>query len=331
MPTATPPPISTLGVVGSDGITPVYAPDARWCWWELKEIYFGNVGDRRYVPKVGDCIKDTDINADYIVASIDPVTLIPTLRALVALNNGGLSEQDILFGVGPGTQADTYRVYLDTSVLPYVLAVDARLYVAGSATSYCKIFRGADVSDQSKVVSALFDQSGTLLTLNIPLELARFDNHLNVSTKIVSVCHTKEQMNDGELVTIVFYDDIGHVVSKRQLLVENTAFIRSINVSQKYISSISVETPFLSATTDNLIEFPINVPLQGIGLFGIVNYSDGSSLRMPVDGTKFKIFGIEQFVGTIVGQKINLVLSYTVGSDETVYGAVNVKDRKSVV
>lgn len=322
--------ISTSGITGTDGITPVYEPNARWCYWELSEIYFGNLGSNRYVPKVGDYVKDKTIDADYRVESIDPVTLIPTLRAVSEVRSGNMTTEDILFGVGPGTQADTYRVYLDTSVLPHVLAVDARLYVAGSSTSYAKIFRGSDVSDQSKIVSALFDQSGILLTLNIPLELARFDNHTNVSTKVISVCHTRETLNDGELVTAVIYDDVGHVVSKRQLLIENTSFIRSINASQKYVSGISIETPFLSSTTDTLIEFPINVPLQGIGLFGIVHYSDGSSLRMPVDGTKFKIFGLEQFVSTIVGQRISLVLSYTVGSDETVYGAVNVNNSKFV-
>lgn len=322
--------ISTAGVTGTDGVTPVYEPNARWCWWEISEIYVGSLGNKRYVPKIGDYVMDKEIYAVYKVEDIDPVTLIADLRAVTQTLSGSMTDDDILFGVGPGTQADTYRVYLDTSVLPYVLAVDARLKVGGSASSYARIFKGSDVSNTLNLVSALFDQSGTLLTLNIPLEAAAIDSHTNNSIKIVSVCHTREALEDGELVTCVIYNDVGHVVSKRQLLVENTAFIRSINAAQKYITGLSIQTPFLSSTTDSLIEFPVNVPLAGIDLFGIVNYSDGSSIKMPVDGTKFKIFGLEQYLGTVVGQRVGLVLSYTVGAGEVVYGAVNVNDKKFV-
>lgn len=315
--------INTSGITGIDGVTPVYDPYARWCWWNINEIFTGAVGESRYVPKINDYVMDSDQYITYIVEAIDPTTLLSTLREIRPNGTSqSFSVEDALFGVGPGTQADTYRVYLDTSVIPHVLAVDARLKVGGSMASYARIFKGSDVSSAGKVISKLYDQGGTLLTQNIPLELASIDSHVNHSIRIVSVCHTSESLNDGEIVTIVIYDDQGHVVSKRQLLVENTGFIRSINSSQKYISHITLDTPFMSATSDGLIEFPLNIPLQALNLMGVVHYSDGSKLRMPVDGTKFRIHGIEQYISTIVGQKIELVLSYSISPTETVYGAV---------
>ncbi|WP_200850974.1 hypothetical protein, partial [Klebsiella pneumoniae] len=50
-------------------------------------------------------------------------------------------------------------------------------------------------------------------------------------------------------------------------------------------------------------------------------YSDGSKKIMPVDGTKFNLYGLQNFIATIVGQKIELVLSYKLSADEYVYGA----------
>ncbi|EKD22644.1 MAG: hypothetical protein ACD_84C00025G0001 [uncultured bacterium] len=138
-----------------------------------------------------------------------------------------------------------------------------------------------------------------------------------------------EDLLDGELVTAVFYSDIGGVVSKRQLLVENTAFIRRTDTNTKYITGISLESPFLSASDPRMIQYPLNVPQDGLSLIGVVHYSDGSVSRLPVDGTKFKIFGLEGFISTIIGQKFNLVLKYSLSPGEIAYG-VNSADGKFI-
>lgn len=310
-------------IVGTDGVVPVLNPTGRWCWWNINEIFTGTVGENRYVPKVNDYVMDSDNYTTYIVTSVDPTTLLTTMVEIKpSIQTTAFSNDDILFGVGPGTQADTYRVYLDTSVIPHILAVDARLKVGGSMCSYAKIFKGSDLSSKGKVISRLYNQIGTLLSENIPLELAAIDSHTNHAIRTVSVCYTGEQLLDGEIVTIVFYSDQGNVVSKRQLLVENTSFIRSIDAGRKYISSISLDSPFITPTTDGIINFPLNIPIQALNLMGVVHYSDGSTLRIPVDGTKFKLHGMDQYVSTIVGQKIELVLSYSLSPNETVYGAV---------
>lgn len=305
-------------VVGSDGINPIYNPEARWCWWGLHEIWLGQEGKNRYVPKVNDYVCDYTKFATYVVDYVDPVTLIPTLRAINPFTgNTAFSENDILFGVGPGTQSDTYRVYVDKSVVPAVMAVDSRLKVGGSMASYAKIFKGSDLATSGKVISKTYDANGVFVSENIPLEIVAIDNHINYSIRTVGVCHVTEELTDGEVVTAVIYSDNGHVLSKRQLLVENTSFIRSLNASKKHVVSISLDCPFKSLTSDGVIEFPLNIPINSLNLVGIVNYNDGSKLELPVDGTKFSIHGLSQFVSSIVGQRIKLVLSYALGTDET--------------
>jgi len=309
-------------IAGTDGVVPIYQPEARWCIWGLHEIFTGEVGAGKYIPKVNDYVIDYATFTTYIVDTLDLVTLIPTMRAINPINaSNSFTENDILFGVGPGTQADTYRIYIDKSVTPYILAVDSRLKVAGTMTNYAKIFKGSMLTDDN-IVSKIYDNSGNYISHNVPLELVAIDSHVNYSIKTVSVCNTTDNLLDGEVLTVVFYSDNGHVVSKRQLLVENTSFIRSLNASKKYVSSIHLETPFMSATIADRIDFPLNVPLNALNLIGVVSYSDGSIMRLPVDGSKFRILGLDQFVSTIVGQSINLVLSYALSANETAYAGV---------
>lgn len=319
--------MADIQITGTDGKVPVYQPEGRWTIWNINEIYMGGPAAGRYVPKVNDYVKDVSTDQSWRVESLDQVTLVPTLVPVITVQVGEFSELDVLLGVGPGTQSDTYRIYIDKSVIPYTLDVDARLYVAGSMVATAKIFKGSLLTGNEKCISALYDNSGTLVSQAIPLETVSEPNGVNYSIRTVPVCNTTEDLADGEIVTVVFYSDLGHVVSKRQLLVENTAFIRSTDKSVKYITGIALDSPFLSNSDPKLIQYPLNVPLSGMNLMGIVNYSDGSSLRMPVDGTKFSVFGFENFVSTIIGQKFPVVLKYTLSPGEIVYGASVAGDR----
>ena len=303
-------------VTGSDGHAPQYDPNGRWTTWSKGEIYIGTDGLNKYVPKVGDWVQDTTTMIKEQVTAVDALTLIPTL---VAIDDGNADNSDLLVG----STSDSYRVYLDTSVVPHILAVDARLKIAGSMTHHAKIFRGGDTSATGKLISFLFDTSGNYLTDEIPLELVAVDSHTNHTLKTVTVCHTRETMKDGERVTVVIYNDQGHVVSKNALIVENTSFIRHISAGTKYISHISIDSPFISATNANVLEYPINVPIQAFNMFGNVHYSDGTKNRLAIDGTKFRLYGLDNFVSTVVGQDIKLALSYVLDPTEAAYGAVS--------
>lgn len=314
---------NTIGITGSDGVIPIYSPTDRWTIWSRDEIYTGQEGENKFIPKLKDYVIEPDTFTTYIVEFLDPVTYIPTLREIRPANmNFTLSQDDVLFGVGPGTQSDTYRVYIDTSVTPHILAVDVRLKIGGTLSNYAKIFKGSDTSNNGKVISRVYDNNNNFISENVGLELVAVDSHINYSIKTINVCHTVEDLVDGEIVTVVIYNDQGNVVSKRQLLVENTAFIRDANAGQKYVSHISLESAFLSPTNDNDIEFPLNIPVNALNLMGVVHYSDGTTLRAPVDGSKFSIFGLDQYVSNIVGQRIELVLNYALSPNEVAYGAV---------
>jgi hypothetical protein len=314
--------ISTAGICGLDGYVPTYDPDGIWRIWALMDIYMGNQGENKHVPKLNDFVMNTETLQLYKVTSIDILTLIPTLIPIYlnSYSSSDMSSNDILYGVGPGTQADTYRCYLDTSVMPHVLAVDARLRVGGSMSSYAKIFLGTDLSSSGKVISRLYNANGQLLSESIPLELAAIDSHENHTIKVVTPCYTNFEMPNGELVTVVIYNDEGHVISKRQLLIENTSFIRSVNNTVKYITNIQLVSPFISPTMPNIILYPLNVPISALNPKARVWYSDGSYNEYPVDGIKFTILGLNTYVSGIIGQEYDIILKYILGPDEVAIG-----------
>lgn len=321
-------------ITGTNGVTAIYDPNASWKMWNINEVWEGGVitTDRkhRYVPKVKDYVIDPDMFIVYIVDSLDPSTLIPTLRQIRP--NGmsfSFTESDVLFGIGSGVQDGTFIAYLDKSVTPFKLNPERRTQVAGSDVSYAKIFKQTEIGSDGDVISRMYDNSGRFISENIPMELAAFDERKNISYKVPQTCYTMHDLEDNEIVTIVFYSDTGSVVSRRQLKIMNTAFIRDVNLSKKYVSHVALSTPFMSSTDDAIVNFPLGVTVDSANFEGIVYYTDGTTTKLPIDGTKFTLIGLDQFISSIPAQPVDLVLKYALSADEVAAGPLTL-DGKSV-
>lgn len=311
-----------MSIIGVNGKVLVYDPDSTWKIWALQEIYRGTVDSGKYVPKVNDFVVDYTSGETWRVLDLDLTTFIPTLYRIKLISEGNeFDNYDIILGQGPGSIYDTHRAYLDTSVTPHVLALEHRNYVHGTLARYAKIYRGS-VADEGdyRVISMFYDASGNFLGDQIPLELAYVPNAQVYATYAIPPCKTNEDMPNGEIVTVVVFSDTGHVVCKDKYIVERTSYIRSVQDSIRYVTHISLESSFISASDPNLILYPVNTTLNSMNLIGVVHYSDGSKLKLPVDGNRFKLFGLEHFVSTIVGQEIPLVITYTLSPDESSYG-----------
>lgn len=315
-----------MAVTGTDGVVPLYDENARWCIWALQEIYMGQQGEKRYVPKVNDYVVDYETHQWYKVIRLDLTTMIAELDPITtSIPDEEFSDKDRLLGAGSGVETETFRVFIDRSVIPYKLTPDARLSYKASMASYVRIFKGDEIN--GKIISMMYDSAGNLIGDKVPLSLAFMPNGQNYTVKSIPTCSTTEELENNEYLTVVAYSDTGNVVSKRQLMVWNTGFIRAADASQKYITGISLETPFLSEADDSIILYPINVPLAGFNLVGVVHYSDGSTARYPVDGTRFQVYGLQDYVATIVSQELPVVLKYNLTSNEVVYGAAVNGDR----
>ena len=313
--------ITVPTVTGSiDGMVPVYNPDGRFQIWKYDQVWWGTHGQNRYVPNVGDLVILE--NSFKEVVDVDEATLIPTLRDWnQTVKKADVAQEDLLIGIGPGRYSDTFRVYIDKSVRPFTLAVDARCSIYGTDVRKIQICKGNELTGKMKVISGLYDNNGTYLGTDVPLELANMRDHTNYATWSIPTCYTNEELEDNEIVQLRVFSADGGLRSKFPLLVENTAFIRLTDDAHKYVTHISLESPFISQADPHRLEYPMNVPIRGLDLFGVVHYNDGSSKRMPVDGTKFQIFGFENFVATQVGERTKLILQYNLSNDEIHYGS----------
>ncbi len=311
-----------MPILGVNGKVLVRDPDSTWQLWALQEIYRGTVDSGKYVPKVNDFVVDYTSGETWRVIDLDETTWIPTLASIRLIGEGkDIDEYDVILGQGPGSVYDTHRAYLDTSVRPFALALEHRNYIHGTMAKYAKIFRGSVAEEGDyRVISMFFDPSGNFLGDSIPLELAYVPNAQNHATYSIPPCRTSEDMPNGEVVTVVVYSDTGHVVSKNKYIVERTSYVRAVQSSVKYITHIGLESQYVSNTDPNLIELPVNLTLNSINLLGVVYYSDGSVVKLPVDGTRFKVFGLDNFVSTVVGQELPVVITYTLSSNESAYG-----------
>jgi hypothetical protein len=315
------------GVVGTDGVYPIVDDEPLWRQWSIEQIYLGQEGEGKYVPKVKDWVIDPDVFEFWVVDHVDPVSLIPTLRPFVPGRVSGIFTEDALIGVGPGQPSDVYRVYLNDAVWPHTLSVDTGIHIGGTMSSYCKIFLGTDTSEATgKVISKVYDNSGNFVSDAVQLELAAIDSHTNYSVKYVPRCHCTEKHPNNEIVTVVIYSDNGHVVYKRQLLMENTDTISDVHGSTKYISEISLECIWLSSTIPDQIEFPTNDLMNGLNMTGVVHYSDGSKARYPVNGGKFTMLGIDSYLSSIPGHTVPLTLRYSLGANEIAYASTGVNN-----
>lgn len=312
--------------------TVIVDPNRGYREWHLPEIFApGNPSSKgQYVPNPNDSVRDWTQGILRVI-SVDYTTGISILRKWSEpVDPGVVTDEDILLGAGPGYQSESYRTYLDQSIFPHSLSFDNRLHFYGTTVHSVKVFLGTDISDNGDVISQFHDSAGNLLGANIPVEPVAFFAQgviapgmaaasYNRAIKAPVVGQTARKLTDGEVVTIVAYDVAGQATSQAKTLIKNTAFVRQSDASLKYVASIAVETPFLLSSDPHVIEYPINMPVDALNLIGVVNYSDGSKLRIPVDGTKFDMVGLRNFVATVQGQTVDLMLSYQLSALESAY------------
>lgn len=294
-------------------------PNRGFAFFNITEIYVPG-GTGRYVPNPQDMILDWN-SGYYRCVSVDYTTGISQLvRWDPPRQNELVATQDILLGAGPGRASESYRAYLDTSSTPFKLSLDTRLHLYGTGNRYVKMFRGTDISQTTgNVISVYFDQSGNHLGENIPLEVVAMEDITNIAIQTPVTAYTLTRMDDGEVVTVVVYDDAGNVVSVNHVTVMNSTFIRTVDQSLEYIVSIALESPYLVPGDPTTISVPINMVVDNLPIMGVVTYNSGRRNLLPLDGDKFAILGMENYIATRSGQTLPVSLTYKLGPNEYSY------------
>ncbi len=300
---------------------PIPDQDRRFTILELSEVYAGaGLGTGQLVPNVDDLIVDYDLGVMHRVTSVDytdyTYTTIPW---------GGTTESNSSAGIGGhGDQTTSfYRVYIDDSKHPAVLRVNSQLTFGGIDNNCIKIFIGTDISDAGEVISCYF-QSGVKVGDTIPLALVAIEDNISVKSPVTG--SSNRTVADNELVTIVVYTVDGVVSSIARAYVVLTNSVMAVEAPTSTILSIKLVSPFISDYDTEILELPINLPIDDLLLEMEVVYSDRTT-TIPVDGTRAKLVGLRNsgahdnfFISTILGQELPLSLSYVVGENEAYNG-----------
>lgn len=297
-------------------IVPIYDPNRGYRHFHRKEIYNATESGGQYVPNPDDTVFDP-IQGLLVCTAVDGTSLLSTLTKWVEPYSPTVSgDVDVLLGSGPGYISGSYRLYYDDSVSPALIACDARLRFYGTGVDSIKVFKGTDYGDTGNVISRYYDQTGDLLGNNIPVRLVQVAGATTLGVKAPLSGYTLDTLDDADTVTVVAYDDQGKVVSIATLVVKRTGFIRAVEANQVYVESISIKTPFLAPGNPRNIQVPQNLPVSSLGMIGVVTYSDGRTLELPLDGSRFTLYGMDTYISTVEGDTIPLVLSYRLASNE---------------
>lgn len=304
-----------IGIVGLDGHTPVYQPTAKWTIWSIHDIYTGELGENRFIPKINDFVVEPETGVMYRVTDLNNVTFIPEL-SLVTL------KQSVSVDEITSSTNDNYRVYFDKSITPHTLSVDGFMRVYSSTATTARIYRGNFI-DPTKIISRRYDNNGNFIGHDIPLQIVAFNSHDNYAIKSVPTCNTDIELTSGDTCIVVIFDSQGKVLTKATCLVEETTYVAQAYAEQKYITNIFIKSVFIDNAQSVDINYPVNLPIPSFNPIGVVQYNDGSQIEYPVDGDKFRLYGLDQFVSTIIGHKVPLVLSYRLDANESALASVS--------
>lgn len=315
---------SLEGIVGTDNVQPVFQPTRGFKILKMEEVYLGLLGQGKEVALLEDLVVTTTGGRIdfFVVTDINLATGVPTLTPQIKDGYPTYFEAvDTL--IAPGFMPDLYRLYVDKSVNPARIAVDSACFVHAVNARSAKIFLGTDIGEHGTVISRVYDASGNYLTDTLPLELALRPNAVNYSIRSIPTAYTNYNLQAGALVTAAFYSDTGVLISRRQLKVEESTFVHTNASDKRYVVGISLRSNFMSKVNPNLLEFPMNLTVSGLNLYGVVHYSDGSTTEYPVNGVKFSVDGLDEYVSTVPGEVNTFMLSYKLSSDESTIATTN--------
>lgn len=304
-------------IKGTDGVAPVFDTDIRWKLRSYDEIYLGQAGLNKLIPKINDGVVDWLTQKYYVVTGIDDLSCIPVLKEVKRSQYSEFERHEILLGSNDIIDKLCRRIYINTSVFPYTLNVDTRIAVAGTNSHSAMLFRGTDISSTGEILSQVYNNSGELVSNKVELKLTVVENMTNYTLKHVPEFHTNKPLLNNELVTLVIYNITGGVEYKRTWLIEQTDYVRRPENNISYVQGISLESPFIDPTEPDLVRIPLNLPMSSMNFMGVIHYND-KVIRRPIDNTTFKLYGLNNLLSSIPGAITdNLILSYNLSQYET--------------
>lgn len=303
---------------------PILPDGRRWQQWALHELYIADDSESgQYVGNVGDQVTDMTTRSVYVISYRNPQ--VPYDFKLEPFEFASHSNTEIIEGDRSPISRDAFKVLINKERVPATLNLCSQWFTKGSSNSYIRVFLGTDISAHGVCISG-YMQNGKVVSDRIPLELAFSGNTSNKTLKhaVPGIC-TKVP-DQGERLTVVVYNDVNDVVdiAYTSALLTNLSMV--IDKPLKRVVDVRLKSPLMSTSEADVVELPINVPVDDIPFTCEVIYATGKK-EIPVDGNKVKLLGIKStgafdsvFISSTLGIEIPLMLSYRLSAEESYVG-----------
>lgn len=272
----------------------------------------------RYVPNVNDTVIDFENESKrFYVKSVDET--YPYKWVLDEIGEPAQNKQqdvNLLRGYGPSTASEAYRIYVDKTVIPNTLTFGNRDHIYSSNAHHVVVFKYNNITGAKDIISGYYDADGRLTTSDIPLEICATNVVDNITIKAPKPAYCIAPVFHGELVYAVVYNDESKTLSVNPYVISESSTIREPIFTNKHIIGISLSTPFLSDAENNVVECQLNMPVDDLGLRCKVDYSDGTSRLVDIDGRKASLEGLNKYVSTQLGQEESALLVYHLSDNE---------------
>lgn len=284
--------------------------------WALTEL-FGHHPNGSYVPNPGDLVYDVLGKVVYEVTSVDYVTGISKLVLWERVRvNQELDYVDYFITDGATDTDDSARIYIDYSLQDPVMRFDARRYVPSSEAVAVRVYKGGDISSSAaQVISMYKNPSSPFPQQNIPLEVAETPQQNLPTLKVPAIAYCTAELFNGDIVTVVTLNSADKVLTTTRMVVHRTELVRRSNSLNRYVTGIAIDSPALQAENPNILEIPVNSIIDSISMTGVISYSDGNTVSVPLTG-KFRLVGIDGYYSTVLGQAVPMILEYRLSNSE---------------
>jgi hypothetical protein len=297
-----------------------------FAWWALDQIWMGQEGKGKYIPKVLDYVQDRQFHITYVVESLDDL-FRPKLVRVTPRVTADLDSEDVLVG----QTKDTFRVWVDKDVFPYRLQVDGRAWVNARNARFARVFRGNPLTGTAEVVSLTLDSAGQVLSTLIPLEQAVLRNGTNIHQWYVPQAFTKHDLKNGEMCYVVLYNAEARELTAKELRVVEGGFVIDMNRPLDAVIGLALDSPLMSKTIPGRLEIPLNMTLNTLNMKGVVNYQSGAPKQHVVDGQRFSLQGLECYIPSQPGDLTRMGLKYIMTEDEVSFVGGQIGAERSIL
>lgn len=275
-----------------------------------------------YVPNSGDLIRlKKTVRKFLIVVDVDYVNLEWTTEIFDDADS--IDDQRPLGSHAPA-KSDRYAVMVDTSKHPYVMVMHDGFTINGPDVEGVRVFRGRDISSTGEIISG-YVKGGRLTSTMLPVTPIHQNGNDTVSM-VTSAGVCTAEVENGEAVSIVVYNDDDHVKEIATGFIVKTNLVLASESPARQINDVRLVSPLLVDPASNVLELPINMPIDDIPIWVEVVYTDGVK-KLAIDGNRVILNGLRSaashdtyYVASNEGQVLPLTLSYRLEKNETYLG-----------